>query len=122
MMSSVNLEINGDNVSAARIVIYGVVPIPWRSAAAEQAITGKPVTFATAAAAGEAAVEAACHFRLTATRCHLTRSVVKRASWRLSGTDTGSRFDQRENEHDKQRSDRASDRRSRLRSVSAPPK
>ena len=28
----------------ARVVIYGVAPIPWRSAAAEKAITGKPIT------------------------------------------------------------------------------
>ncbi len=79
VMSSVNLELNGDKVSAARVVIYGVAPIPWRSAAAEQAITGKPVTPATATAAGDAAVEAAAPLSSNGYKVPLTRSVVKRA-------------------------------------------
>ena len=59
VLASVNLTMDGDKVAAARIVIYGVAPIPWRSEAAEKSITGKAVTMETAAAAGEAAVEGA---------------------------------------------------------------
>ena len=31
VLASVNLTMDGDTVSAARVVIYGVAPIPWRS-------------------------------------------------------------------------------------------
>ena len=31
MMASVNLTMDGETVSAAKVVIYGVAPIPWRS-------------------------------------------------------------------------------------------
>ena len=79
MLASVNLTMDGDTVSAARIVIYGVAPIPWRSAAAEKAITGKRVTPETAAAAGEAAVEGAAPLSMNAYKVPLTKTVVKRA-------------------------------------------
>ena len=61
------------------MVIYGVAPIPWRSEAAERAITGKRVTPETAAAAGEAAVEGARPLSMNAYKVPLTRTVVKRA-------------------------------------------
>jgi xanthine dehydrogenase YagS FAD-binding subunit len=79
VMSSVNLTMDGDTVSAARVVIYGVAPIPWRSEAAERAITGKRVTPETAAAAGAAAVEGAAPLSMNAYKVPLTRTVVKRA-------------------------------------------
>ncbi len=60
VLASVNLAMDGDSVSAAKIVLYGVAPIPWRSAAAEKAITGKRVSIETAAAAGEAADRRRC--------------------------------------------------------------
>src|SRR5262249_52069784 len=59
VLASVNLTMDNETVSAAKVVIYGVAPIPWRSQAAERAITGKPVTMESAAAAGEAATEGA---------------------------------------------------------------
>ncbi|MCA1686729.1 MAG: FAD binding domain-containing protein, partial [Planctomycetia bacterium] len=43
VMASVNLDLDGERVTKARVVIYGVAPIPWRSEAAENAITGKAV-------------------------------------------------------------------------------
>jgi xanthine dehydrogenase YagS FAD-binding subunit len=79
VMASVNLTANDETVSAARIVVYGVAPIPWRSAAAEKAITGKRVTPETAAAAGEAAVEGAAPLSMNAYKVPLTKTVVKRA-------------------------------------------
>jgi xanthine dehydrogenase YagS FAD-binding subunit len=36
VMASVNLDTDGGRVSKARVVIYGVAPIPWRSEAAER--------------------------------------------------------------------------------------
>ena len=61
------------------MVIYGVAPIPWRSEAAEKAITGKAITLETAAAAGAAAVEGAKPLSMNGYKVPLTRTVVKRA-------------------------------------------
>ncbi len=80
VLASVNLTLDGDKVIRARIVILGgVAPIPWRSEAAERAITGKAVSIETAAAAGEAAVEGAKPLSMNAYKVVLTRTVVKRA-------------------------------------------
>ena len=53
VMAAVNLKMDGDTVRDARVVLYGVAPIPWRSEAAEKAIRGKAVTMDTATAAGD---------------------------------------------------------------------
>jgi xanthine dehydrogenase YagS FAD-binding subunit len=79
VLASVNLDLDGDKVSAARVVVYGVAPIPWRSEAAEKAITGKPVTLETAAAAGEAAIQGATPLSSNGYKVPITKSVVKRA-------------------------------------------
>ena len=79
VLASVNLAMDNDTVSAAKVVLYGVAPIPWRSQAAERTITGKRVTVETAAAAGEAAVEGAAPLSMNAYKVPLTRAVVKRA-------------------------------------------
>jgi xanthine dehydrogenase YagS FAD-binding subunit len=79
VLASVSLAMDGDTVSAARIVVSGVAPIPWRSAAAEKAITGQRVTPETAAAAGEAAIQGAAPLSMNAYKVPLTRTVVKRA-------------------------------------------
>jgi xanthine dehydrogenase YagS FAD-binding subunit len=70
---------DNETVSAAKVVIYGVAPIPWRSQAAERAITGKRVTVDSAAAAGEAAAEGAAPLSMNAYKVPLTKAVVKRA-------------------------------------------
>jgi xanthine dehydrogenase YagS FAD-binding subunit len=79
VMASVNLDTDGDKVSKARVVVYGVAPIPWRSEAAEKAIQGKEITQETAAAAAEAAVEAAKPLSMNGYKVALTKTVVKRA-------------------------------------------
>jgi xanthine dehydrogenase YagS FAD-binding subunit len=48
LLASVNLKMDGETVSAAKVFVYGVAPIPWRSSAAEKAITGKRVSIETA--------------------------------------------------------------------------
>ena len=78
VMASVNLHLDGDRVSKARVVIYGVAPIPWRSEAAEKAITGKSVNAETAAAAAAAAVESAKPLSMNGYKVTLTKTVVKR--------------------------------------------
>ncbi|MGE3818498.1 MAG: hypothetical protein AB7I30_03620 [Isosphaeraceae bacterium] len=79
VMASVNLSMDGDTVSKARVVVYGVAPIPWRSEAAEKAITGKAVSMESAAKAGEAAVEGAKPLSMNGYKVALTQTVVKRA-------------------------------------------
>lgn len=79
VMASVNLKLDGDKVSEARVVICGVAPIPWRSEAAEKAITGKAVTLETADAAGSAAAAGAKPLSMNGYKVALTRTVVKRA-------------------------------------------
>jgi xanthine dehydrogenase YagS FAD-binding subunit len=79
VLASTNLTLDGDTVSAARIFIYGVAPIPYRSTAAEKVITGKRVSLETAALAGEAAVVGAAPLSMNAYKVSMTQSVVKRA-------------------------------------------
>jgi xanthine dehydrogenase YagS FAD-binding subunit len=56
-----------------------VAPVPWRSSAAEAALTGKPVTAETAAAAAAAAVSEAKSLGDNAYKIQLARVAVKRA-------------------------------------------
>jgi xanthine dehydrogenase YagS FAD-binding subunit len=79
VMAAVNLTMDGNRVSNARVVLYGVAPIPWRSKAAEQVITGQEVSMDTAAKAGEASVEGAKPLSMNGYKVPLTKTVVKRA-------------------------------------------
>ena len=79
VLASVNLTLDGDKVEKARVVIYGVAPIPWRSEAAEKAITGKAVSLETASSAASAAVEAAKPLSMNVYKVQLAKTVVKRA-------------------------------------------
>jgi xanthine dehydrogenase YagS FAD-binding subunit len=85
VLASVNLTMDGDKVSGSRVVVYGVAPVPWRSAAAEKSIAGKSITMETAAAAGEAAIEGAKPLSMNAYKVGLTRTVVKRALLAAAG-------------------------------------
>lgn len=85
VLTSVNLAMDGDKVSAARVVIYGVAPIPWKSEDAEKAITGKAITMETAAAAGEAAIARAKPLSMNAYKVGLTKTAVKRAILAAAG-------------------------------------
>ena len=80
MLASVNLDDGRRQGRRTRgSILYGVAPIPWRSEAAEKAITGKAITIETAAAAGEAAVEGAKPLSMNGYKVALTKTVVKRA-------------------------------------------
>jgi xanthine dehydrogenase YagS FAD-binding subunit len=85
VLASVNLTMDGDKVSAARVLVYGVAPIPWRSGAAEKSITGKAISMETATAAGEAAIEGAKPLSMNAYKVGLTKTAVKRALLAASG-------------------------------------
>ena len=79
VLASANVVLDGDVVSSARIFIYGVAPVPYRSTAAENTITGKRVSLETAALAGEAAAAGAAPLSMNAYKVPLTKTVVKRA-------------------------------------------
>jgi len=70
------LVVDGGTVKRARIVLSGVAPMPWRVEAAEQAITGKPLTPASAEAAAEAAVKDAQPLEKNAYKVPLVRGVI----------------------------------------------
>jgi xanthine dehydrogenase YagS FAD-binding subunit len=77
--ASVALKMEGDKISAARVVLGQVAPIPWRSREAEQVLQGKSLSEATAAAAGAAAVRSAKPLSQNGYKVQLTRVAVKRA-------------------------------------------
>lgn len=77
--ASVVLTMSGQMVKNARVVLGHVAPTPWRSLAAEQAITGKAVNDETAEAAGKAAVEGAKNLGKNGYKIQLAKVAVKRA-------------------------------------------
>lgn len=77
--ASVVLDMNGDNVRSARVVMSHVAPVPWLSNEAAQAITGKTISAETADAAGAAAVANAKSLGRNKHKIQLARVAVKRA-------------------------------------------
>lgn len=77
--ASVSLEMTGDRVAKARIVLGHVAPIPWRAPEAEKALAGKTIDEETALAAGLAAVGDARPLSQNAYKIQLARVAVKRA-------------------------------------------
>ncbi|HSF23315.1 MAG TPA: xanthine dehydrogenase family protein subunit M [Blastocatellia bacterium] len=77
--ASVALTINSGKVTAARIVMGHVAPVPWRSKEAEAALVGKNITEATAKTAGDAAVTGAKSLSGNGYKIQLARVAVKRA-------------------------------------------
>jgi xanthine dehydrogenase YagS FAD-binding subunit len=78
-MASVALEMNGNTVKSARVVLGHVAPVPWISPEAEQALVGKTITPDTAMAAANAAVANAKPLSRNKYKITLTKAAVKRA-------------------------------------------
>ncbi len=74
---AVALQLGGDGVQTARIVLGGVGPYPWRADAAEKALVGKKLDSAAAAAAGEAAVAGAMALRDNAYKMDMVKGIVE---------------------------------------------
>lgn len=77
--AAVVLRMEGDVCRAARVVLGGVAPIPWRLPAVEQMLTGQRVTETLAAQAGEGAVQGARALSHNGYKIPLTKTVVRRA-------------------------------------------
>ena len=71
------LKFENDTVSAARIVLGGVGPYPWRIEAAEKLLAGKKLDTAAAAAAAEAAVGGAFALRDNAYKLEMVKGAVE---------------------------------------------
>jgi xanthine dehydrogenase YagS FAD-binding subunit len=83
--ASVALEMAGNNVKSARVVLGHVAPTPWPAPAAEKLLAGKAISEETAAQAGEAAVGGARALSMNGYKVQLARVAVKRALLRASG-------------------------------------
>lgn len=83
--AAVALQMDGDTVGAARVVLGHVAPVPWVSEAAAQALVGKTVTVETAEAAGTAAVQDARPLSRNAYKIKLAKTAVQRAVLRAAG-------------------------------------
>ena len=77
--ASVLLNMAGDTVSSARIVLGHVAPTPWVAADAERAISGKGVSQAIAGDVAKVAVEGATPLSQNRYKVQLARVAVKRA-------------------------------------------
>jgi xanthine dehydrogenase YagS FAD-binding subunit len=84
-LAAVALKMSGNRVSSARVVLGYVAPVPWPSKEAEQALAGKAVDEATAAAAAEAALKNARPLSHNAYKVQLARVAVKRAILKAAG-------------------------------------
>ena len=82
--ASVALEMSGDTVKSAHVVLGHVAPVPWPSAEAEQALEGKTLTEEVADAAGKAAVSKATPLSQNGYKVQLARVAVKRALMRAA--------------------------------------
>jgi len=77
--ASVVLNMSGNTVRSARVVMSHVAPIPWVSSEAAQALTGKTVSEETADAAGAAAVANGKSLGRNKHKIKLAHVAVKRA-------------------------------------------
>jgi xanthine dehydrogenase YagS FAD-binding subunit len=83
--AAVSLQMNGNTVSGARVVLGHVAPMPWRSAEAEALLKGKAITEEVAAEAGKAALAKAQPLSHNKHKVQLARVAVKRAILRAAG-------------------------------------
>jgi xanthine dehydrogenase YagS FAD-binding subunit len=73
------LQVDGDTISDARLVLSGVATIPWRARAAEQALIGQPATAETFTRAAEAVLDRAAPLEHNGYKVPLARSLIRRA-------------------------------------------
>jgi len=77
--AAVALEMPGDSIRKARVVLGHVAPVPWASPEAEQVLTGNTFVEDLADEAGKAAVSKATPLSKNTYKVQLARVAVKRA-------------------------------------------
>ena len=87
-IASVALSMEGQSVRGARIVLGAVAPVPWRSEAAEAALTGKTISDEAAMAAADAALAGVKPMSQNAYKVQIARTAVKRAILKAAGRET----------------------------------
>ena len=75
--AAIVLEMDKDVCRAARIVLGGVAPIPWRVPEAEHLLAGRRISSELAAKAGDAAVAGAKPLAKNAYKVPLTKAIVE---------------------------------------------
>jgi len=79
------VQMSGNTVKEARIVLGGVAPIPWRVPAAEKYLAGKSLTKETMTEAGKIALAGAKPLDKNAYKVPLTQTLVRRALAKVGG-------------------------------------
>jgi xanthine dehydrogenase YagS FAD-binding subunit len=82
--AAVLVALAGGKVQTARIVLSGVAPAPWRSAAAEKALVGRSLDAAAVTAAAAAAVKDATPLAWNEFKVPLIRGVLEETLLQLS--------------------------------------
>jgi xanthine dehydrogenase YagS FAD-binding subunit len=83
--ATVVLNLDGQKVTQARVVMGAVAPIPWRSQPAEAALVGQVVTDVIAAKAADAALAAARPMSNNAYKVQIAKVAVRRAILKAAG-------------------------------------
>jgi xanthine dehydrogenase YagS FAD-binding subunit len=78
------LDLDGDTIRGARLVLGGVAHKPWRSAEAEAALAGKPISEVSFCQAAEAALAGARPLAHNAYKVELGKRAIVRALMRAS--------------------------------------
>jgi len=79
------VQMAGNTVKEARIVLGGVAPIPWRAPDAEKYLVGKALTKETMTEAGKLALNGARPLDKNAYKVPLTQTLVRRALAKVGG-------------------------------------
>jgi xanthine dehydrogenase YagS FAD-binding subunit len=81
---AVVLQVEGDRIRTASVVLGGVAPIPWRLTDVEQFLRGISLSAAVAGQAGALAVAHAQPLAKNGHKVPMTRAAVERALVRLA--------------------------------------
>jgi xanthine dehydrogenase YagS FAD-binding subunit len=84
-VAAVAFQMNGDSVSAARVILGHVAPVPWKSPEAEAAMTGKSLNEESANAAAQAALAGAKPLSHNQYKVQVARVALKRAILKAGG-------------------------------------
>jgi xanthine dehydrogenase YagS FAD-binding subunit len=83
--AAVALDVDGDQIGDARIAVGGVGTKPWNLPKVREALTGKPLTQETFAAAAKLAVDGAVPLKHNAFKIDLVQRTIIRALMKLGG-------------------------------------
>ncbi len=83
---ALTLEMDGDRVRRAGVVLGGVAPIPWRVDAVEDLLAGQRLTESLAAEAGRLAVDGAVPMSKNRYKVPLVENLVRRTLLELGGS------------------------------------